>query len=99
MSRQLEITIEEAVCKWAEKNGWLAAKLQWLNETGWPDRTFMKDGIVAWIEFKKPGGRLSKKQKYWIEVMQRMGLNVVVCDNELEATSYLYNLELEARDD
>lgn len=94
----LEITIEETVCVWAKKNGWLVAKLQWLSETGWPDRTFMKNGIVAWIEFKKPGGRLSKKQTYWIKVMRSMGLNVISTDDAYVAEAYLTNLELEEND-
>jgi len=97
--RVLEIDIEEKVCKWAEENGWLAAKLQWLNQTGWPDRTFMKNGVVAWIEFKKPGGRISKKQHYWINAMRELGLNVIVTDDTYVATAYLINLELEHSND
>jgi len=91
----LEIKIEDRVCKWAENHGWLVAKLQWLNETGWPDRTFIKDGMVAWIEFKKPGGKPSKKQKYWHEKMREHGANVIVADDEVIAIAYLINLELE----
>jgi len=90
-----EIDIEEEVCKWAENRGWLVAKLQWVNQTGWPDRTFIKDGIVAWIEFKKPGGVISKKQKYWHKTMRDHGANIVVVDNASIGIAYLINLELE----
>jgi len=91
----LEIEIEEKACKWAEENGWLVAKLQWLNQTGWPDRTFIKNGIVAWIEFKKPGGVVSKKQKYWHDRMREHGANVITTDDEIVAQAYLAALELE----
>ena len=93
----LEIDIEESVCKWAEENGWLAAKLQWLNQTGWPDRTFIKGGIVAFIEFKKPGGRLSAKQKYWIGILKSFGVPVSVQDDVLTAKFWLENLYLESQ--
>lgn len=87
--RVLEIDIEDHVCKWAESNGWLVAKLQWLNQTGWPDRTFVKNGIVAWIEFKKPGGVISKKQKYWIGQLRLQGANVAVFDDPTMAIAWL----------
>lgn len=98
----LEIDIEEAVCKWAEKNGWLAAKLQWLNQTGWPDRTFIRRGwreegyIVAFIEFKKPGGRLSAKQKHWIGLLKSFGVPVSVQEDPLTAQFWLHNLYMES---
>ena len=95
MSPRREIDIEEEVCKWAEQRGWLTPKLQWLNETGWPDRTFIKDGIVAWIEFKKPGGVVSKKQKYWHQKMREHGAHVIATDDPVVAQAYLTALEAE----
>lgn len=85
----LEIDIEDAACKWAEKNGWLAPKLQWLNQTGWPDRTFIKNGHVIWIEFKKPDGRTSKKQDYWIKQIRDHGCNVFVVSDVDTAVAIL----------
>lgn len=77
----LEIDIEDAVCKWAEEHGWLAPKLQWLNQTGWPDRTFLKNGLTIWIEFKKPGGVTSKKQLYWARKIREHGGIHYFCDD------------------
>ena len=91
----LEVDIEASVCRWAERNGWLVAKLQWIGDTGWPDRTFIKNGIVAWIEFKKPGGRVSKKQRYRIQQMRDHGANVDIFDDSLVAISWLRVLELD----
>jgi hypothetical protein len=62
----LELDVESEVCKWARTHGWIAAKLQYLNDTGWPDRCFIKNGIVLFVEFKRPkGGRREPKQLYW----------------------------------
>lgn len=78
----LETDIEDAVCKHAEGRGWLAAKLQWLSQTGWPDRTFLsRPARVFFIEFKKPGGIVSKKQHYWIGVLRELGFDVYVVDD------------------
>lgn len=85
-----EVDIEEKVCKWAQENGWLAPKLQWLNQTGWPDRTFIKDGKAVFIEFKKPGGMTSKKQDHWIVQLLSHGMSVGVFDNAKEAIDFLH---------
>lgn len=62
----LEIDIETLVCNWARDQGWLVAKLQWVGQTGWPDRFFLRNGIHIFIEFKKPkGGRIAPKQQHW----------------------------------
>jgi hypothetical protein len=82
MSLLTEVDIEDKVCKHAESRGWLAPKLVWLSQTGWPDRTFLrKPGHVFFIEFKKPGGVVSKKQAYWISVLRGLGFDVYVIDN------------------
>jgi len=95
MSLLKESDIENLVIAWATGQGWLCPKLQWVNQTGWPDRTFIKNGIVAWIEFKKPGGVVSKKQKYWHDRMREHGANVITTDDEIVAQAYLAALELE----
>ena len=89
MSYVKELDIEEAVCRWAEADGWLAPKLQWLNQTGWPDRTFMKNGQVIWIEFKRPGEHPSRKQDYWIAQIRKRNCNVFVCDDVDTAVAIL----------
>jgi len=72
----LEIEVESLVIAWAEDHGWLCPKLQWLNQTGWPDRTFLKNGKVVWIEFKRPKkGRREPKQIYWNGRIRRQGCN------------------------
>lgn len=99
-----ELDVELEVCKWAEKDGWLAPKLQWLNNTGWLDRCFIRKGIgkgryiVAFIEFKKPGGRRSAKQKYWLGILRSMNVPAAFHDDALIAQLWLQNLYLESDD-
>jgi hypothetical protein len=100
----LEIKIEDKVCEWAENNGWVAAKLAWIGQTGWPDRTFMKRGfngkmMVAQIEFKKVGGRRRKKQGYWIGRILDMGGHALFCDDVDVGIYFLKNVEFEYHDE
>ena len=84
-----ETDIENLVIAWATDHGWLCPKLQWVNQTGWPDRCFIKRGVVVFIEFKKPGGRISKKQHYWIGRIREQGIPVIVCDSPEDALVFL----------
>lgn len=46
---------------------------------GWPDRLFLcPDGAVFWVEFKAPGGSLSKLQEHIIAQMRDMHQVVAV---------------------
>lgn len=99
----LEVNIEDKVCEWAEDNGWIAAKLQWLSQTGWPDRTFLKKGIdgkpiIAFIEFKRPKGRRRKKQGYWLGVLLGLGFDGIFCDDATVGINFLKNVELDRYD-
>lgn len=84
-----ESAIEKDACKWAVRNGWMAVKLQDLGNTGWPDRTFIKNGKVLWVEFKAPGGRLSPKQRVRILAIRAHGGHVLVSDSVAEVTQWL----------
>lgn len=50
----LESSVEKTVVDYAEKRGWLVRKLRWIGRVGAPDRIFIRDGRVVFIEFKKP---------------------------------------------
>jgi hypothetical protein len=85
-----EIDIEELVIAWAEDHGWLCPKLQWVSQTGWPDRAFMKKGKVIWIEFKRTkGGRKAKKQEYWIDELWKHGFHAMFCNSAEHAIETL----------
>ena len=50
-----EQAIEQRVCRWAERNGWLQFKFETPGRRAAPDRIFIKDGQIVFIEFKAPG--------------------------------------------
>jgi hypothetical protein len=93
MSILTESDIENLTIAWATGQGWLCPKLQWVNQTGWPDRAFLKNGKVIFIEFKKPGGRISKKQHHWIGRIRDQGVPAIVCDSVIEAQAFLTSYE------
>lgn len=47
--------IEDPVCTFADRQGWLVRKLQWRGRDGAPDDIFIRQGRVVFIEFKRPG--------------------------------------------
>ena len=84
-----ESVIEKAVCKAAEKNGWLVIKLLSQLQKGLPDRMFLKDGKVLFIEFKAPGKKPTKLQGYIHKKFGEVGHKVYVIDNIEEGSTYL----------
>ena len=65
-----ESLIEKKVCEHAKSLGWLVFKFKTANHRGVPDRIFMRDGIVLFIEFKAKNGKLSKLQEITIRNFQ-----------------------------
>jgi len=84
-----EIEIEWAVVCAARAAGWFVAKLDFVETRGAPDRMFIKDGRVVFIEFKRPGGRLSGIQKKMIRQLEAVGAEVHVAYSTPEAMRVL----------
>ena len=83
-----ESVIERDSCEWIAKElGVHSVKFNTTgSDTGYPDRIFwIPGGQPLLIEFKKPGGQLSAKQKYQIERLEKLGYNVKVCTNARQA--------------
>lgn len=51
---RLEKDVEEKWCKIARRYGWLAYKFSSPGNSSVPDRMFIRNGIVFYIEFKRP---------------------------------------------
>ena len=77
----LERDIEHKVTEIAKKHGWLSFKFVSPAQRGVPDRIFMKDGRIVFIEFKAPGKKLTDIQYYIIRRMVDFGCEVHVCDS------------------
>lgn len=77
MPIRLESDVERRACKLAEDRGWQALKLVCVGHKGFPDRWFIKPGpVIVIIEFKAPGKRARKLQRYVCAMLAKLGFNV-----------------------
>lgn len=77
----LESEIEKECCKWAASEGWSSYKFVSPSKRGVPDRIFLRDNKTVFVEFKRPGGKLSKLQEREIEKLRAQQFKVFVIDN------------------
>ena len=77
----LEKTIESKVCNYAKKLGFLVYKILSPTSVGIPDRMFIYNKLVFFIEFKKPGGVISAKQNQIFNNMSSHSINVYIVNN------------------
>jgi Holliday junction resolvase len=76
-----EKDIEAKVVEWAKKNGWLTFKFVSPSQRGVPDRIFIKDGFIVFIEFKAPGKKPTQLQAHMIRKLRDAECEVHVCDS------------------
>lgn len=76
-----ESAIEKAVCEYARKKGCIVMKLAGPNQKGQPDRMFLFDGRVMFIEFKAPGKKPTPLQERWLRQLDEAGFDTYVCDD------------------
>ncbi len=78
-----ESAIEKKVCDYAKSLGWICEKFRPITN-GYPDRIFLKNGKVFFIEFKAKGKLPAKIQQYRIEALRLSGFNAYVVDDVAE---------------
>lgn len=78
-----ESAIEQAVCTYAKKKGFLALKMNSSSRRGLPDRVFLGNNIVFFIEFKKKDKKATKIQEYFSNLLTEKGFSVYLVDNVL----------------
>lgn len=76
-----ENQIEKSVVALAEKAGWFVRKLEWQGNRNAPDRIFIKNGRIVFIEFKDRGEPARPAQADEIQDMYDHGAEVYVCDS------------------
>jgi len=76
-----ESTIERAVCAYAKAKGCLVMKLAGPNQNGQPDRMFVRNGKVLFIEFKAPGKLPTALQLRFMCDLYEHGAYVAWCDD------------------
>ncbi len=86
----LEKDIEAKARKLAIADGWECYKFSSPGRRSVPDRLFIKGGRVVFIEFKRPGGRLTSGQEREIARLRAKGAEVHVCYSVEEAMDALH---------
>lgn len=86
-----ESKIEKEVCKYAEKLGWLVFKFISPGLRGVPDRFFLRNGKIVFIEFKAPDKEPSKIQWKRIGEIRKQNFYVGIVDS-IEQGKQLFNL-------
>jgi len=77
----LERSIEENLTEYAKDQGVLVLKLNVKYRRGWPDRLFLKNGGILFIEVKRPGEEPTLIQEHVHGLIRSQGFAVVVVDN------------------
>lgn len=93
MAQGKEAKIEERLRRWAECHGWLCRKFASPAHPGVPDRIFIKNGVVAFIELKRPGEKPTSQQAREILKLIEHGANANWFDSVDGATEWLCSLE------
>lgn len=84
-----ESTVEKAVCQWAKENGVTTLKLGGHGARGKADRLFMRKGVVAFCELKRPGEKPSPLQERFLSERRMDGFHAAFYDNAPEAIKWL----------
>lgn len=77
----LERDIQKACVVWARARGWYARKFASPANRSVPDYLFGKDGCTVFVEFKRPGGKVTEAQKEEHKAMLKVGLVAHIFDN------------------
>lgn len=90
-TRPLERVVEGAVVKYAKGLGVLSYKLNGMGQRSWPDRMFLHEGCIMFVEFKRLGEKPTPKQTLNHEMLRNAGFNVKVVDNKEAGLSIIKN--------
>lgn len=88
--KQLEVEIERQHLVVAKANGWVCEKIERTGRGGFPDRFYAKQGRVVLVEWKRPGGRLSKQQVLRHAELRAAGVEVHTVYSLAEAELVLH---------
>lgn len=88
--RELEIDEEATAVAWAENNGWIVRKMQYIGRRGCADRFFFGYGQIVMIEFKRLGdGIISGNQTKEHQRLADVGCPVFVFYTSDSAIDFL----------
>lgn len=84
-----ESKVESDIRKYALAKGWWVAKFTSPGKRGVPDRIFIKNGFVLFIEIKRPGEKPSQQQTLRMAEMDKYGALTFWVDN-VEAAKEIF---------
>lgn len=93
MSR-LEKSIECSVVEYARTLGVEAVKLNGMGKRSLPDRMFLAQGGVLFVEFKRPGAKPTPLQAHCHARWEKLGHHVYVVDNVEDGKALVAGLVL-----
>lgn len=76
-----ESAIEKKICDHARSKGWLVLKLSGANDRGKPDRLFLRNGQVVFMEIKASKKVPTALQERWLRQLNDEGFVAVWTDN------------------
>ena len=76
-----ESKLENDCCAYGITRGWWNVKFKSPSRNGLPDRLFIRNGIVVFVEFKKEGEDLRPQQKLTVRLMRTFGATVYEVDD------------------
>ena len=79
-----ESSIEKSLVRQCKAKGIMCLKLVPISQIGFPDRTLLRNGRVAFVEVKKPGGKVAPQQKAWHRLLAMFGCPVWVVSSVAE---------------
>ena len=85
-----EKDIEHRVCAYATHLGALQFKFVSPGVRGVPDRIYLFDGRVLFLEFKQPGGVLSRLQEIQLERIRFTGVPVRVVESVMQGEQVIF---------
>jgi hypothetical protein len=91
--REKETAIEDRVVKWAKAHDIMVRKMNGLGNMSWPDRMFvLPNGIVAFIELKRPGKSLTPLQNDTLRALVQHKVHATWADDSDAAIEWLAEL-------
>lgn len=94
--QSLESNIEKYFKAQCEKRGWLGLKIVSPSRRGLPDRLVIRSSArMAFVELKRPSGRLSGPQKAMIKRLKEFKVEVYVIWSKEEAQALIRRWEEE----
>lgn len=88
----IEKDVEDYLCAGVKAAGGEVRKSEWVGRRHCPDRRVMHPARCAYVEVKRPGGKLRPGQVREIERMRALGEDVVVLTTFDEVDGFLATL-------